>query len=163
MEIRSGDGSRSIKESKSNIEDLQELEIEERAQGNRVYGFFYGVVMSVSFNFLIYCFILGNTVTLALYRYDQSDMQTAVLNIFDFIFVWIFTFEMFFKLIGFGVKNYVKDKFNVFDGFIVVISLVDFSLSVSLDLEGSATGVMGALRALRLLRIIKLARHWKAF
>ena len=79
------------------------------------------------------------------------------------IFVWIFTCEMFFKLIGFGVKNYVKDKFNVFDGIIVDISLVDFSLALSVDMIGSSLEIMGALRALWLLRVIKLARHWKAF
>ena len=66
------------------------------------------------------------------------------------------------KLIGLGVKNYAKDKFNIFDGVIVIISLVDFVLNFSVDVEG-AVGILSALRGLRLLRIIKLARHWKDF
>lgn len=33
-------------------------------------------VTSVSFNFFIFILILGNTITLAAYSYDQSDMQT---------------------------------------------------------------------------------------
>ena len=37
------------------------------------------------------------------------------------------------KLIGLGVKNYSKDRFNLFDGLIVIISLIDFSLMMSLD------------------------------
>jgi len=45
-------------------------EMEQRAQRNFVYQFFFQIVMSVTFNFLIYCFILANTITLALYRYD---------------------------------------------------------------------------------------------
>lgn len=139
-----------------------ELEIEERAKKNRVYGFFFEIVMSVTFNFLIYCFIIGNTITLAMYRYDQSEMQNYILGIFDIVFVWIFTCEMIFKLIGFGVKNYVKDRHNIFDGLIVIISLVDFSLTISLE-TNSAAGSMGVLRALRLFRVLKLARHWKAF
>ena len=67
------------------------------------------------------------------------------------------------KLVGLGLRNYVKDKFNLFDGLIVIISLVDFALTVSAsDDNDDEGGVMGALRALRLLRVVKLARHWKS-
>ena len=66
------------------------------------------------------------------------------------------------KLIGLGVKNYVKDRFNIFDGFIVVISLIDFSLMMSLD-DVDEDGIGISMRALRLLRVLKLARQWKAF
>ena len=109
-----------------------ELEIEERAKNNRVYRFFFEVAMSVTFNFLIHLFIIGNTITLSLYRFDQSKTQEYVLSILDGVFVWIFTCEMIFKLIGFGIKNYVKDRHNIFDGLIVIISLVDFSLTLSI-------------------------------
>lgn len=47
-----------------------EIGAEERATRNCCYEFFYEIVMSVTFNFLIYCFIIANTITLALYRYD---------------------------------------------------------------------------------------------
>ena len=80
----------------------------------------------------------------------------------DIIFVWVFTLEMIAKLIGLGLKNYIRDKFNAFDGVIVIVSLVDFALMLSGSLE-SADGIMSAFRALRLLRVVKLARHWKAF
>ena len=46
---------------------------------------------------------------------------------------------------------------------IVVLSLVDFTISITISIDESAAGLIGALRALRLLRVIKLARHWKAF
>ena len=105
---------------------------------------------------------MANTITLALYRFDQSDLETKILWVCDIFFVWVFTAEMIAKLIGLGVKNYVKDRFNIFDGIIVIISLVDFVLTVGVDSEG-ASGILSALRALRLLRIIKLARHWKDF
>ena len=35
------------------------------------------------------------------------------------------------KLAGLGIKNYLRDKFNIFDGLIVIISLVDFSIQAS--------------------------------
>ncbi len=84
------------------------------------------------------------------------------MEICDIIFVWVFTAELIAKLIGLGAKVYCKDKFNLFDCVIVVISLVDFTLSLTIDMD-SAAGIMSALRALRLLRVIKLARHWTAF
>ena len=117
---------------------------------------------SVTFNFLIYCFILANTISLAAYRYDQSEQQTRVLYILDIVFVWVFTVEMIAKLIGLGVKNYVKDLFNVFDAIIVIFGLIDFTLMIVLG-DADAGGIMSAFRALRLLRVIKLARHWNAF
>jgi hypothetical protein len=119
-------------------------------------------VISVSFNFLIYCLIIGNTVTLALYRFDQSDTQTKILAYFEDVFVLAFTVEMMFKLCGLGFKNYLRDRFNIFDGIIVIISLVDFSISVSQDGD-SENPIIDAFRALRLLRVIKLARQWKEF
>ena len=51
-------------------EQKVEFNAEERASKNCCYRFFYEIVISVTFNFLIYCFILANTITLALYRYD---------------------------------------------------------------------------------------------
>ena len=116
----------------------------------------------MTFNFLIYCFILGNTITLALYRYDESERQTEVLYLLNIIFVWVFFLEMVFKLIGLGIKNYCRDKFNIFDGIIVIVSLIDFTLDWTMEMENS-NGIMSAFRALRLLRVVKLARHWKAF
>ena len=49
------------------------IHVEDRSDRNRIYKFFFDIVTSVSFNFLIYCFILTNTITLALFRFDQSD------------------------------------------------------------------------------------------
>lgn len=120
------------------------------------------MVTSVAFNFVIYCIIFANTITLALYRHDQSDAQTRVLLICDVAFIWIFALEMIAKIVGLGFTSYIKDKFNVFDTIIVIIGAVDFALNLAVEdaEQGSTDGVMSALRALRLLRVIKLARHW---
>ena len=60
--------------------------------------------MSVLFNFLVFCLIIANTVTLALYRFDNSKETTALFSIFNEFFTWIFFVEMLFKLIGLGLK-----------------------------------------------------------
>ena len=116
---------------------------------------------SVTFNFVIYCLILGNALTLSLYRYDQSEAQADLLVTLDIFFVWVFTVEMVMKLIGLGFKNYIMDKFNIFDAIIVIVSLVDFSLTMSgTDQEG---GIFSAFRAMRIIRVVKLARKWEQF
>ena len=51
----------------------EELDEEQRSYKNSVYRCMYLVVVSVSFNFFIFCLILANTLTLALYTYDQSE------------------------------------------------------------------------------------------
>ena len=59
--------------------DSEQLEIadnlvaQKRSNRNKCFKFFYELVISVTFNFLIYCFILANTITLALHRYDESE------------------------------------------------------------------------------------------
>ena len=55
------------------------------------------------------------------------------------------------KLIGVGFKQFIQEKFNIFDTFIVVVSLVEIGISQD-------RGSFGALRAFRLLRIFKIFR-----
>jgi len=57
------------------------------------------------------------------------------------------------KLIGLGFKKYMQDGFNIFDGTIVIISIV--------ELVGDGGGGISVLRAFRLLRIFKIIRSWK--
>jgi len=104
--------------------------------------------------------IIGNTVTLAAFTYNQSDLQTQVLEIFNEFFTWVFLLEMIMKLIGLGFSNYKQDKYNLFDAVIVIISLIDWTLSRIPNVDtGSA---LNAFRALRLLRMMKLSKSWKA-
>ena len=75
-----------------------------------------------------------------------------------------FVFEMIFKIIGLGPQGYARDKFNLFDCFIVLISTVEIVLSeAELERGFSSSGAISAFRAIRLLRIFKLARSWKSF
>ena len=135
--------------------------VEIRADRNAVYKFFYTIVASVWFNFSVYLLIFFNTITLALYTYDQSDTQTQLLAYCDIGFTVAFFFEMVFKMIGLGPKTYALDSFNIFDAIIVVISVVDLALQVAMGDNESVA--MNAFRAMRLLRVIKLARIWTAF
>ncbi len=60
------------------------------------------------------------------------------------------------KLFGHGVKNYVRDEYNLFDGMLVVISTVDITLEQMMG-AGTGASVITVFRTMRLLRIFKLA------
>ena len=64
------------------------------------------------------------------------------------------------KLIGLGPRNYVKDKYNIFDAVIVIISIIDW---VIFHIPGIDAGpFLNGFRALRLLRIFKLTKSIEA-
>jgi hypothetical protein len=60
------------------------------------------------------------------------------------LFSWIFTAEMVIKLLGFGFKGYIQDGFNIFDGTIVILNLMDVVIFGILELDG-LSNASGAL------------------
>lgn len=66
------------------------------------------------------------------------------------------------QLAALGPNEYAKDNFNLFDGFIVVIGLLELGISKPAFFEGStgntSGGALSALRSFRLFRVFKLAR-----
>ena len=67
---------------------------------------------------------------------------------------------MILKLIGLGIKGYCKDRFNIFDGVIVILSTIEVIMFYSGSGGPTSGGAISAFRAFRLLRMIKLARSW---
>ena len=64
---------------------------------------------------------------------------------------------MIFKLVGLGINNYVRDGFNLFDAFVVFVSLIEILMSVAGSGENSGLSVF---RTFRLFRVFKLIRSW---
>lgn len=57
-------------------------------------------------------------------KYDlllQPPELTQIVEYSNYVFIGIFTLEMILKLVGEGPLQYIKDAFNVFDGFIVIM------------------------------------------
>jgi hypothetical protein len=42
-------------------------------------------------------------------------------------------------MIGLGLKNYIKDNFNLFDTLVVVLSMVDYTISNTLSEDDLST------------------------
>jgi Ion transport protein len=74
-------------------------------------------------------FIVANTITLAMDKYPQTDEYENTLEYFNIIFTIAFSTEMTLKIIALGFNGYLRDSFNIFDGSLVILSLVDLILS----------------------------------
>jgi voltage-dependent calcium channel L type alpha-1D len=97
--------------------------------------------------------ILLNTFILALDRYPPNPSEWE--NLFskiNLVFTCIFSFECVIKMVGLGLRTFVKDSFNVFDTFTVLMSLVELGMATE---EGGGSS-FGAMRAVRLFRVFKL-------
>jgi len=104
------------------------------------------------FGAFVVIIIFANTVFLAM-EFDHMPKKISnVLNVGNQVFTVLFAVEMIMKIIGLGIKRYVRDGFNDFDAIIVIVGLLDFA-----KLGSKAITV---LRAFRLLRIFKIVRSW---
>lgn len=135
------------------------------ATRNRCFYFFYRITESSCFNLIVVVLILWNTIILALDKYPTDPDLVTVTEMMNEILSWCFFAEMVVKLTGLGPVAYAKEKFNLFDCCIVVISFIESIMSyASLSSGGvSSGGAISAFRGIRLLRVFKLARQWKSF
>lgn len=51
----------------------------------------------------------------------QPHTLTLIVEYSNYVFIGVFTLEMVMKLLAEGFLQYIKDAFNVFDGFIVIM------------------------------------------
>lgn len=99
--------------------------------------------------------ISANAVTIATNSHPPlNEDAEKVLRLLNAVFTVIFAAEVLIKLFAYYPKEFVKDRFNVFDAFIVLVSVVELSIGDSQ--EGV---VFSVLRLCRLLRVFKLARN----
>eukprot|EP00798_Chlamydomonas_sp_ICE-L_P015919 gene15919-22053_t len=110
-------------------------------------------VMHPMFDNIFLIVILINTIMLAMEYDGMGGTYLAVLVLSNYVFTGLFTVELIVKLMGMGFWEYVQDYFNVFDAFIVVVSLLEIVLT--------SIGGMGALRALRALRVLRVLKLFK--
>ncbi|XP_065922507.1 voltage-dependent T-type calcium channel subunit alpha-1I isoform X8 [Magallana gigas] len=99
--------------------------------------------------------ILINTLSMSVEYHNQPRELTEAVEYSNMVFSILFAVEMFFKLCAYGIIGYIQDGFNVFDGLIVILSMIEFTQ------QGGASG-LSVLRTFRLLRILKLVRFMPA-
>ncbi|XP_077473353.1 sodium channel, voltage-gated, type I-like, alpha isoform X4 [Stigmatopora argus] len=97
------------------------------------------------------CIVL-NTLFMAMEHYPMAPEFSRTLIVGNMVFTGIFTAEMVFKIIAMDLYYYFQEGWNIFDGIIVSLSLMELCLS-------NVVG-MSVLRSFRLLRVFKLAKSW---
>uniref|UniRef100_A0A5F8G620 Sodium channel protein n=1 Tax=Monodelphis domestica TaxID=13616 RepID=A0A5F8G620_MONDO len=110
------------------------------------------IVMDPFVDLAITICIVLNTLFMAMEHYPMTPHFNNVLSVGNLVFTGIFTGEMFLKIIAMDPYYYFQEGWNIFDGFIVTLSLVELGLA---NVEG-----LSVLRSFRLLRVFKLAKSW---
>uniref|UniRef100_A0A8C1J4E5 Sodium channel protein n=1 Tax=Cyprinus carpio TaxID=7962 RepID=A0A8C1J4E5_CYPCA len=110
------------------------------------------IVMDPFVDLAITICIVLNTLFMAMEHYPMTENFEHVLSVGNLVFTGIFTAEMFAKLVAMDPYYYFQEGWNIFDGFIVSLSLMELGLA---DVEG-----LSVLRSFRLLRVFKLAKSW---
>ena len=74
-------------------------------------------------------------------------------------FTCAFFVEMVLRILGVGFRGYARDRFNLFDAFLVIVGIIEIILNQGLQIS-SGLGAITVFRSFRLFRIFKLARSW---
>ncbi len=108
-------------------------------------------------NIILLCVVI-NTIVLSLDSTLNDPTQQADFNNMNYAFTIVFTVEMGLKLLAYSPLGYVRDGMNVFDGIIVILSLVEILFLQSGNKAVSAFRAVRIFRTFRVLRITKLLR-----
>ncbi|KFQ26343.1 Voltage-dependent T-type calcium channel subunit alpha-1G, partial [Merops nubicus] len=119
------------------------------------------VITHKMFDHIVLVIIFLNCITIAMERpkIEPHSAERIFLTLSNYIFTVIFLTEMTVKVVAlglcFGEKAYLKSSWNVLDGVLVLISVIDILVSMVSD---SGTKILGMLRVLRLLRTLRPLR-----
>eukprot|EP00004_Rigifila_ramosa_P019174 TRINITY_DN4846_c0_g1_i3.p1 TRINITY_DN4846_c0_g1~~TRINITY_DN4846_c0_g1_i3.p1 ORF type:complete len:1566 (-),score=403.70 TRINITY_DN4846_c0_g1_i3:850-5007(-) len=139
------------------LSELKTLELEEKIlQRAQMKGGYiekcYNLCVNKYFINLVMFVILLNTLFMAAEYEGMSREWENFLNIGNSVFTFFFVLELSLKLIGFGLTGYFSSVYNIFDFFVVFLSLLDvFAHSV----KG-----LSVLRTFRVFRLLRLIRNW---
>ncbi|EGK96851.1 AGAP002578-PC [Anopheles gambiae str. PEST] len=133
----------------------------ERYMPNKRNSFKYKVwriVVSTPFEYFIMMLIVFNTLLLMMKYHNQGKEFEKSLKYLNMGFTGMFSVETILKIIGFGVKNFFKDPWNIFDFITVIGSIID-ALVLELGVSNENSFNVGFLRLFRAARLIKLLRQ----
>uniref|UniRef100_A0A8C9T7A2 Voltage-dependent T-type calcium channel subunit alpha-1H n=1 Tax=Scleropages formosus TaxID=113540 RepID=A0A8C9T7A2_SCLFO len=119
------------------------------------------VIAHKMFDHVVLVFIFLNCITIALERPDilPHSMERVFLSVSNYIFTVIFVAEMTVKVVALGFyagkNSYLQSSWNVLDGVLVFVSIVDIIVSLA---SAGGNRILGILRVLRLLRTLRPLR-----
>uniref|UniRef100_A0A667IBZ2 Voltage-dependent N-type calcium channel subunit alpha n=1 Tax=Lynx canadensis TaxID=61383 RepID=A0A667IBZ2_LYNCA len=112
-------------------------------------------VVSPPFEYFIMAMIALNTVVLMMKFYNAPYEYELMLKCLNIVFTSMFSMECVLKIIAFGVLNYFRDAWNVFDFVTVLGSITDILVT---EIANNFIN-LSFLRLFRAARLIKLLRQ----
>nr|XP_033960159.1 voltage-dependent R-type calcium channel subunit alpha-1E-like isoform X1 [Pseudochaenichthys georgianus] len=112
-------------------------------------------VASPSFEYTVLVMIALNTVVLMMKHHSAPTAYDMVLKHLNTAFTVLFSLECILKIMAFGLVNYFRDTWNIFD-FITVLGSIS---EIIVDLQSLNTINMSFLKLFRAARLIKLLRQ----
>ena len=109
--------------------------------------------------------VILNMVLMCMPYEGMSDEYAAKLEDAASIISYLFIAEMFVKLLGLGCAGYWSDGWNILDGTIVSLSILEIITTVIFaNMDGAnlyVFRILRMLRMLRVLRVLRLMKQWK--
>ncbi|KAI4902644.1 hypothetical protein NFI96_028704 [Prochilodus magdalenae] len=112
-------------------------------------------VVSTPFEYSILTMIAVNTVVLMMKFHGAPKPYEEILKWLNIIFTALFTLECVLKIIAFGLLNYLKEAWNIFDFVTVLGSITDILVT---EIKDKLIN-LSFLRLFRAARLIKLLRQ----
>ncbi|XP_064071851.1 voltage-dependent T-type calcium channel subunit alpha-1G-like isoform X2 [Vanessa tameamea] len=113
------------------------------------------------FDNIVLLFIALNCITLAMERPNipPDSKERSFLSSANYVFTVVFAVEMFIKVVAsgmfYGSEAYFTSGWNIMDGSLVIISIIDLLMSL---VSESSPRIFGILRVFRLLRSLRPLR-----
>ena len=114
-------------------------------------------------HFMTFCVLL-NTIVMSMDSYgieEQTEKRLAGMNS---AFTYIFMYEMGVKLLTIGPKKYSSSKWNLLDGGVVLLSIVELfvELQHSGTTHGSSLSAFRTVKVFRTFRVMRVTRILRA-
>ena len=129
-----------------------------KTSNNKLRNKFFDLAQNKYFEIFILVAIAANTLVMTIKWPNMSEKAKNTIEIINYFFLVIFFIEALIKLTGYGLR-YFKDKWNVFDFVIVVISIIFIVIQNFWGVGLSTT--TSVVRSLRIGRMFKLFRNLK--
>ncbi|CAG0885761.1 unnamed protein product, partial [Cyprideis torosa] len=110
-------------------------------------------------NIILACILISSAMLAAEDPLSSSSPRNLILNKFDYFFTTVFTIEIMFKVVAYGLVlhkgAFCRSAFNLLDTLVVCVSLISFGFS------NGAISVVKILRVLRVLRPLRAINRAK--
>ena len=102
--------------------------------------------------------VVLNTVVMSMDKYGIDVETERTLNKINAIFTYIFIYEMCIKLLAIGPKKYSSSKWNLLDGSVVMLSIVEIIIESQSSDDSSGGSSLSAFRTVKVFRTFRVMR-----